>query len=112
GERGLARELYQAAIERNDGSHLLHTALSAAWARFLIEERDFPAAEVFLLRQHWTLPADSAALIFELYQAWDRLEHLRAELPKYHLPRGIEKEVLFNAWQAVKTESLSPVLSD
>lgn len=112
GERGLARELFQAALDKNDGTQILHTGLSAAWVRFLIEDGAHAQAETFLLRQHWTLPNDTAALIVELYQSWGKLETLRTELPKYHLPRGIEKETLFLAHQALELPHLSPVPAD
>jgi hypothetical protein len=102
GERGLARELFEAALERNDGSQTLHAGLCTAWVRFLIEEGAFEAAEDFLRRHNWALPGESAELLVDLYRAWGKLDNLAAELPKHHLPGGVEKEVLFLAGRAGK----------
>ena len=102
GERGLARELYLAALERNEGNQTLHAGLCTAWVRFLIEDNAFEVAEDFLRRHNWALPGETAALLAELYRAWGRLEAIAAELPKHHLPDGVEKEVLFLATRAGK----------
>ncbi len=102
GERGLARELFEAALDKNDGSQTLHAGLCTAWIRFLLEEGDYEAAESFLMRHNWALPGETAALLVDLYRAWGRLDTLADELPKHHLPGGVEKEVLFLAARAGK----------
>ena len=105
GERGLARELFEAALNRNDGGQTLHTGLCTAWIHFLIEENAFEAAEVFLLRHHWALPGETAPLLVDLYRAWGKLDQITREVRKYHLPGGIEKEVLFLASRTVKVST-------
>ena len=95
GEPGLARELYQEALKKLEDTQSLQLDLSAAWVRFLIRHQEPERAELYLMKNHWSLVNDSASLIFELYQAWGKLASIEAELPKFHLPAGVEKEVLF-----------------
>jgi tetratricopeptide (TPR) repeat protein len=97
GHPGLARELFDAAVKRLDATTALQPDLYAAYARFLIRQRDFEAAEMFLMRMNWAMPAESAKLIFELHQNWGRLAGIEAELPKFQLPGAVRKEVLFLA---------------
>ncbi len=108
GERGLARELFEAALDKNDGSQTLHAGLCTAWIHFLIEEGDLEAAESFLMHHNWALPGETAALLVDLYRAWGRLDRIHEELPKYHLPCGVEKEALFLAARAGKLKSTDP----
>jgi len=95
GEPGLARELYQEALQKLEATQAMQPDLSAAWVRFLIRHQDYELAELYLMKHHWSLVNDSANLIFELYQGWGKLAFMETELPKFHLPVGIEKEVLF-----------------
>lgn len=95
GEPQLARELYLAALKQLEATQASQPEIGIAWARFLIRQREFEAAEVFLMREGWAWVKDSPRLIFELYQAWGKLASLEAELPKFHLAGGVEKEVLF-----------------
>lgn len=95
GHAGLAHELLAAALQRLENTSALQPELIAAQTRFLIRQHDFEAAEIFLMRMHWTMPAESAKLIFELYQSWGRLTQLEAELPKFRLPGGVKQEILF-----------------
>jgi tetratricopeptide (TPR) repeat protein len=97
GEKQLARELYQAALHRLEATSTSQPEVTAAWARFLIAEKQHEAAEAFLLREIWQIPQETAALLHELYQSWGRLPTLQQELPKFHLTRGIEKEILHRA---------------
>lgn len=100
GELGLARELYQTALERLEATAGSQPEMVAAWARFLMGEKHHEAAEAFLLREIWQLPDQAAALLFDLYHAWGRLAQIDRELPKFHLTQGIEKEVLYRASEA------------
>ncbi|MBL9130789.1 MAG: hypothetical protein JNG86_06295, partial [Verrucomicrobiaceae bacterium] len=95
GHTGLARELFDAALRQLDNTESLQPELHAAWARFLIRQRDFDAAEAFLMRMNWALPAEAAKLVFELHEAWGKLDTLEAGLAKFNLPTGIVKETLF-----------------
>lgn len=95
GEPGLARELYQEALKKLESTQSMQPDLSVAWVRFLIRHQEPEMAEIYLMKHHWALVNDSASLIFELYQAWGKLASIEAELPKFHLPVGVEKEVLF-----------------
>jgi predicted Zn-dependent protease len=102
GEDGLARELFSTALERLHDTETVHPEIEAAWARFLIQRQDHEAAEAFLMRHHWAITGEAAArVLFELYHSWGRLASLKAELPKFHLPPGVEKEVLFLASQTL-----------
>ena len=60
------------------------------------------------MRMNWALPAQSAQLVFELYQAWGKLADLTGELPKFHLPTGVVKEVQFLARQNAESTSSRP----
>jgi hypothetical protein len=106
GHAGLAQELLAAALQRLQDTTALQPELFAAQARFLMRQQDFEAAETFLMRMNWTMPAESAKLIFELYQSWGRLTGIETELPKFHLPGGVKQEILFLTRQpAAKTTS-------
>ena len=95
GHAGLAQELLAAALQRLQNTTALQPELFAAQARFLMRQQDFEVAEAFLMRMNWTMPAESAKLIFELYQSWGRLTDIETELPKFHLPGGVKQEILF-----------------
>ena len=106
GHAGLARELFDAALQRLEDTAALQPELFAAHARFLMRQQDFEAAETFLMRLNWAMPTESAKLIFELYQSWGRLADIEKELPKFHLPGGVKKEILFLTRQSAA--SLTP----
>jgi hypothetical protein len=108
GHAGLARELLDAALKRLEGTTSLQAELYAAYARFLIRQREFEAAEAFLLRMSWAMPAESAKLVFELYQSWGKLAHIEQELTKFRLPGAVRKEVLFLTRQTLPTTMLQP----
>lgn len=97
GELALAEELYKAALERLEATQGMHPEISQGWTRFLIRQGRHEQAEGYLLRQAWSFPGEAAKLIFELYQAWGKLASLEKELPKFHLPGGVEHEVRFLA---------------
>ncbi len=101
GEHALAREVFQQAIDRLDATQATQPEICAAWVRHLIIQRQFEAAESYLMHHLWQLTDTAAALLFELYNAWGRLADIRAELRKFQLPGGIEKEVLFLAAKAL-----------
>ncbi len=96
----LARELLDAATRRLEATATLQPELFAEQARFLIRRREFEAAEAFLMRMNWAMPAETAKLIFELHQNWGRLDGIEAELPKFFLPGAVRKELLLLVRQA------------
>ncbi|MBN8417615.1 MAG: tetratricopeptide repeat protein [Verrucomicrobia bacterium] len=108
GHAGLAHELQAAALQRLEDTAALQPELFAAHARFLIRQQDFEAAEVFLMRMNWTMPAESAKLIFELYQSWSRLKDIETELPKFRLPGGVKQEILFLTRQTTDKTTPQP----
>lgn len=95
-----ARELLDAAAHRLDDTATLQPEIFAEQVRFLIRRQAYEAAEALLIRRNWAMPALTAKLIFELYQSWGRLNGMKAELPKFHLPGAVLKETLFLARQA------------
>lgn len=97
GGLNLARELYQTALDRLEATQGSQPDLTAAWAKFLIAQKEYEAAETCLLRDVWMLPNEAAEILFALYQSWGRLADIQQELRKFHLPGGIEKEVLYLA---------------
>lgn len=101
GQPGLARELYGAALQKLEGTQSVQPDLNAAWVRFLIRHQDWETAEVFLMKNQWVMVNDTANLLFELYQSWGKLKSIEAELPKFHLPDGLQKEVLFLSRRAL-----------
>jgi len=105
---GLARELFEAALKQLEGTEALQPTIYAAWTRFLIRQHELDAAEAFLMRMNWALTADSAKLVFELYRAWSKLGDLAAEMPKFHLPTGTQKEALFLAKQETEKSITKP----
>jgi len=108
GHAGLARELFDAALRHLDGTMALQPELFAAYARFLLRQRDFEAAEAFLMRMNWALPNESAKLVFELYQSWGRLASIETELPKFHLPGAVRQEIFFLTRQLSAKPSSQP----
>lgn len=101
GELQMARELYQTALDRLAATNSTQPDLTAAWARFLIRQKEHEAAETCLMKDIWLLPHDAAALLYELYESWGRLADIQQELRKFHLTGGIEKEVLYRASKAL-----------
>lgn len=108
GHINLARELFTAALERLDTTSTLQPELYAAYTRFLIRQKEFDAAEAFLIRMNWGMPTETAKLIFELHQSWGKLPEIEPALPKFRLPTAIRKEVLFLARQAGISITLQP----
>lgn len=108
GHAGLAHELLEAALRHLEATSTLQPELFAAYARFLIRQKDYDAAEAYLMRMNWTMPSDSARLIFELYQAWGRLSDISTELPKFRLPGGVVQEILFLARQSTLKTTVQP----
>lgn len=108
GHADLARDLFEAAVRRLDATAALQPDLYAAHTRFLIRQRDFEAAEMFLVRMGWAMPAEAASLIFELHQGWGRLPRIEAELPKYQLPGAVRMEILFLARQSAARSIVQP----
>ncbi len=92
-----ARELFEAALRQSQNGTGPSAALAADWARFLIRQRDFMAAESFLLAHDYLLTNDLPSLLHELFTAWDRLADLPAQAKRYRLAGGIEKELLWRA---------------
>lgn len=108
GEPGLAREVYEEALKKLESTQSMQPELCAGWVRFLIRHQEPDRAEAYLMKQSWALVNDSANLIFELYQAWGKLASMEAELPKFHLPAGVAKEVLFLSRRAQGLPPPSP----
>jgi tetratricopeptide (TPR) repeat protein len=108
GHAGLARELFGAALKRLEDTTSLQPELYAAYARFLIRQREFEAAEAFLMRMNWVMPAESAKLVFELHQSWGRLAGIEQELAKFRLPGAVRKEVLFLTRQTASSPTPQP----
>jgi len=73
-----------------------------------VRQRDFEAAEAFLMRMNWALPNESAKLVFELYQSWGRLLGIETELPKFHLPGAVKQEIFFLTRQLSAKPSSQP----
>ncbi len=108
GHAGLAHELLGAALQRLEDTAALQPELFAAQVRFLIRQKELEAAEIFLMRMNWTMPAESAKLIFELYQSWGRLTNIETELPKFRLPGGVQQEILFLSRQTTAKTTTQP----
>jgi tetratricopeptide (TPR) repeat protein len=106
GHANLARELLEAAVQRLDATAALQPGLYAELSRFLIRQRDFEAAETFLMRMNWAMPAESAKLIFELHEKWGRLAGVEPALAKFQLPDAVRREILFLVRQAAAKNTL------
>jgi len=102
GHASLAADLFDAALRQVDGSAILQPMLFAAHARFLMRQKQFEAAEAFLLRRSWAMPEESGKLVFELYQSWGMLADIERELPKFRLPGAARKEALFLVRQSTQ----------
>ncbi len=92
-----ARELFEGALRHAENHTGPEAALSAAWVRFLIRQRAFMEAESFLLAHDFILTGALPDLLSELFTAWGRLADLPAQVKRYRLAGGIEKEVLWRA---------------
>lgn len=93
GQPALARELLQGAIACVDAKQRAKPDLTRAGVEFYTRQGDFTAAEALLLRDYYLYGMDAARLVVELYRAWGKLDRLDAELPKFFLPSGVEREV-------------------
>lgn len=108
GHAALAGELLEAALQHLEKTSALQPELYAEQARFLMRQREFEAAETFLIRMNWAMPAESAKLIFELYQAWGKLVEIEAELSKFRLPGGVVHEIMFLSQQSKRSTRQHP----
>lgn len=99
GRPELARELFENALNALRQRQTQQPDLLKAWIEFLIRHRDHEAAEAALVKESWVVVGDAAKLVFALYRDWDKLDALDAELPKFYLPGGVDKEVRFLAKQ-------------
>lgn len=95
GRPELARELLHKTLDHARATDTLNTALAVHWARFLINQSDFPAAESFILQHDYLLTRELATLLHDLHQAWGRLTSLPTQIKKYHLPKAIERDLLW-----------------
>ncbi len=99
GRADFSAEIFQVAIDRVSQAFVPGADLLQEHIRFLIRQRKFEAAEKELVRTYHGFIPKAAPLIVELYRTWGRTEQLGREMVKYHLPAGLEKEVLFLAKQ-------------
>lgn len=95
GHPELARELFESALATLRQRQSQQPELTKAWIEFLIAHHDFGKAEAVLLKDSWLVINDAARLLFSLYRDWDKLAAFDAELPKFFLPSGVEKELRF-----------------
>jgi len=95
GHADLARELWEAALKAARDTETLTPALASGWARFLIRQKAFPAAESFLLAHDYLLTRELPELLQELFTGWQRLADLPAQVARYRLARGLQQEVLW-----------------
>jgi hypothetical protein len=91
----LARELLQRALTQARATDTLQTALAVHWARFLIAQGEFPAAETFILQHDYLLTMEIASLLHDLHRAWGCLPDLPAKTKQYQLPKAIEQDLLW-----------------
>ena len=108
GEHGLARELFAAALESLRQRQIQQPAVLKAWIEFLVRHHEFEAAESALIAESYVIIGEAARLAFELYRDWDKLGALNTELPKFHFPAGVEKEIRFLSQQKIRPGSIQP----
>lgn len=97
GEPELARELFEGAAKALRQRQIQQPEVLKAWIEFSIRHHQFEAAESALVADSYLIISDAARLTFELYRDWDKLFLLDSELPKFHFPSGVVKEILFLA---------------
>jgi hypothetical protein len=97
GREELAKELWEAGLKQARDTATLTPALAAGWARFLIRQKAFPAAESFLLAHDYLLTRELPEVLVELFTGWQRLGEMPVQVARYRLASGIEKEVLWRA---------------
>jgi hypothetical protein len=97
GHAELAKELWEAGLKQARDTATLTPALAAGWARFLIRQKAFPAAESFLLAHDYLLTRELPEVLVELFTGWQRLAEMPVQMARYRLARGIEKEALWRA---------------
>lgn len=103
GRADLARELFNLALEGISPTFAPSSELVQENIAFLLRQKDYDAAEHLLQKHYSAFIPKAAPLIVSLYKDWGRLGQITQELPKYFLPFGLEKEVLFLAKQATTT---------
>jgi hypothetical protein len=108
GHTALAGELLSGALAVSEARQLPQPELWKAMARFHIKQGDFASAESLMLRQHSLFGMDAARLIVDLYVAWGKLDRIEAEMPKYFLPGGVEKEAAHLVAESRKTTARKP----
>lgn len=95
GHAGMASELLTTWRQRLESRGESAVVFFADWADFLIRQNRLEEAETFLLNRASMISDKAPRILIDLYTAWDRLEQIESELPKFHLASGIEKELLF-----------------
>jgi hypothetical protein len=99
GHPELAEELYGLALENLHDTAGTLPPLVKSYARFLIMHHHFEQAETLLMKDGQGLTDGLPELLVELYQGWNKLDRLEAELVKFHLPDGVREETRFQARQ-------------
>lgn len=100
GHAALAAELCELALQQQRAIGTSHTPLVHSYARLLIQQRRYEKAETLMLREDDALTADTAEILVSLYRTWNKLDRLPLELAKFHLPDGMQSEVMFLAKDA------------
>lgn len=95
----LAREILKRTLDQARQTDSLSTTLARQWATFLISQREFSAAETFILQHDYLLTNDLAQLLFELHQTCSQLQVLPQHVLQYQLPKAIQQELLWKAGQ-------------
>lgn len=102
GRLDLAAELCEVALQQQRSFGSSHTPLVHRHARLLIQQRRYEKAETLMLREDDALTVDTAEILVSLYRDWNKLDRLPQELAKFHLPDGMESEVMFLAKEGEK----------
>lgn len=97
GHVDMANEICEMALEQQRSIGFINTPLTHRYARLLIQQRRLEQAETLMLREDDALTVETAEILLELYRAWNKLDRLPHELAKFHLPDGMESEVMFLA---------------
>jgi len=100
GRKELAAELFSLAVDRVRATGISYPNLMESYARFLMGEHRYEEAETLLVQDNDGLGENLPKLLVELYQGWNKLDRLEAEMVKFHLPDGLWHEARFLASQA------------
>jgi predicted Zn-dependent protease len=99
GRTELAREIYDLSLRRQSHAFTPGADLVRGYARYLIRQKDFEAAERLLMKHYSSFLSEAASPLIDLYTAWGKEKSIQGELAKYYLPTALKIEIQYRLGQ-------------